>query len=78
MATGARMRDIFVQFNTESAVVCTVGGLIGIALICRRLRLAPVRRQRRVFRRTVLDGVRLRLYDGIGVRLLARAPGCAP
>jgi macrolide transport system ATP-binding/permease protein len=32
MATGARMRDIFVQFNTESAVVCTVGGLIGIAL----------------------------------------------
>src|SRR5690606_16795199 len=32
MATGARQRDILVQFNTEAAVVCIVGGLIGIAL----------------------------------------------
>jgi macrolide transport system ATP-binding/permease protein len=32
MATGARQRDIMVQFNTEAAVVCTIGGLIGIAL----------------------------------------------
>lgn len=32
MATGARMRDIMVQFNTEAAVVCTIGGVIGIAL----------------------------------------------
>jgi len=32
MATGARMRDILLQFNTEAAVVCTVGGLIGLTL----------------------------------------------
>lgn len=32
MATGARIRDIMLQFNTEAAVVCTVGGLIGVAL----------------------------------------------
>ncbi|MBM3618298.1 MAG: MacB family efflux pump subunit [Alphaproteobacteria bacterium] len=30
MATGARRRDIMVQFNTEAAVVCTIGGIIGI------------------------------------------------
>ena len=32
MATGARMRDILLQFNTEAAVVCTVGGLFGLTL----------------------------------------------
>lgn len=32
MATGARMRDILLQFNTEAAVVCAVGGAIGIGL----------------------------------------------
>lgn len=32
MATGARRRDIMVQFITEAAVVCTIGGLIGVAL----------------------------------------------
>jgi macrolide transport system ATP-binding/permease protein len=32
MATGARMRDILLQFNTEAAVVCTFGGLIGVGL----------------------------------------------
>lgn len=32
MATGARMRDILLQFNTESAVVCTVGGVVGLVL----------------------------------------------
>lgn len=32
VATGARTRDILLQFNTESAVICTVGGLLGIAL----------------------------------------------
>jgi len=32
MATGARMRDILLQFNTEAAVVCTVGGLLGVGL----------------------------------------------
>ncbi len=32
MATGARQRNILVQFNTEAAVVCLVGGLIGIAI----------------------------------------------
>lgn len=32
MATGARMRDIMVQFNTEAAVVCTVGGVLGLFL----------------------------------------------
>lgn len=32
MATGARVRDIMLQFNTEAAVVCTVGGLLGVAI----------------------------------------------
>lgn len=32
MATGARMRDIMVQFATEAAVVCTIGGLLGVAI----------------------------------------------
>ena len=32
MATGARRRDIMMQFNIEAAVVCTIGGLIGVAL----------------------------------------------
>lgn len=32
MATGARMRDILIQFNTESAVVCTIGGILGLAI----------------------------------------------
>ncbi len=32
MATGARMRDIMIQFNTEAAVVCTIGGLLGVML----------------------------------------------
>ncbi|MCB9979103.1 MAG: MacB family efflux pump subunit [Rhodospirillales bacterium] len=30
MATGARRRDILMQFNTESAVVCTIGGILGV------------------------------------------------
>ena len=32
MATGARMRDILLQFNTEALVICGVGGLIGVVL----------------------------------------------
>ena len=32
MATGARMRDIMVQFNTEAAVVCLIGGVLGVLL----------------------------------------------
>ena len=32
MATGARRRDILLQFNTEAAVVCTLGGVIGVIL----------------------------------------------
>jgi len=32
MATGARMRDIMLQFNIEAAVVCIIGGFLGIAL----------------------------------------------
>lgn len=32
MATGARRRDILIQFNTEAAVVCTIGGIIGVLL----------------------------------------------
>lgn len=30
MATGARRRDIMLQFNTEAAVVCTIGGVLGV------------------------------------------------
>jgi len=30
MATGARMRDILLQFNIEAAVVCAAGGMLGI------------------------------------------------
>lgn len=32
MATGARMNNILVQFNTEALVVCGVGGLIGVLI----------------------------------------------
>ena len=32
MATGARMNNILLQFNTEALVVCGVGGLIGVLL----------------------------------------------
>lgn len=32
MATGARRRDILLQFNTEAAVVCTLGGGLGVIL----------------------------------------------
>lgn len=32
MATGARRRDILLQFNTEAVVVCTLGGVIGVLL----------------------------------------------
>ncbi len=32
MATGARARDILLQFNAEALVVCAIGGLIGVAL----------------------------------------------
>lgn len=32
MATGARMRDIMLQFNIEAAVVCATGGVLGIAV----------------------------------------------
>jgi macrolide transport system ATP-binding/permease protein len=32
MATGARMRDILLQFNIEAAVVCAAGGVLGIAV----------------------------------------------
>ncbi|MBK8134182.1 MAG: MacB family efflux pump subunit [Gammaproteobacteria bacterium] len=31
-AAGARMRDILLQFNTEAMVICTLGGLTGLAL----------------------------------------------
>jgi macrolide transport system ATP-binding/permease protein len=30
MATGARQRDIMLQFNTEAAVVCIIGGILGV------------------------------------------------
>lgn len=32
MATGARARDILTQFTTEAAVVCVIGGFIGVAM----------------------------------------------
>jgi macrolide transport system ATP-binding/permease protein len=32
MATGARARDILLQFNAEALVVCAIGGLFGVAL----------------------------------------------
>jgi macrolide transport system ATP-binding/permease protein len=30
MATGARMKDIMLQFNTEAAIVCIIGGVLGV------------------------------------------------
>jgi macrolide transport system ATP-binding/permease protein len=32
LATGARMRDILLQFNIEAVVVCAVGGLLGVGI----------------------------------------------
>lgn len=32
MAVGARRRDILLQFNTEAAVVCTLGGILGVLM----------------------------------------------
>ncbi len=32
MATGARKLNILLQFNTEALVVCSIGGLLGVAL----------------------------------------------
>jgi macrolide transport system ATP-binding/permease protein len=32
MATGARMRDILLQFNIEAVVVCALGGFLGVLL----------------------------------------------
>ncbi|HEY8963986.1 MAG TPA: FtsX-like permease family protein, partial [Alphaproteobacteria bacterium] len=32
MATGARMRDVMIQFNTEAIVVCIIGGLLGVTI----------------------------------------------
>jgi macrolide transport system ATP-binding/permease protein len=32
IATGARRRDILLQFNTEAAVVCILGGVMGVLL----------------------------------------------
>src|SRR5262249_20330807 len=32
MATGARMRDILLQFNTQALVVCAIGGSPGVVL----------------------------------------------
>ena len=32
MATGARMSNIMLQFNTEALVVCSVGGAVGVGL----------------------------------------------
>jgi macrolide transport system ATP-binding/permease protein len=32
MATGARMGNILLQFNTEALVICGIGGLVGVAL----------------------------------------------
>jgi macrolide transport system ATP-binding/permease protein len=32
MATGARPRDILLQFNAEALAVCAVGGLVGVAV----------------------------------------------
>lgn len=31
MATGARRKDILLQFNIESVVVCAIGGILGVA-----------------------------------------------
>ncbi len=48
MATGARMRDILLQFNTEAVVVCGLGGLLGVgigllaAIVCRLLGMPVV------------------------------------
>lgn len=45
MATGARTRDIMLQFNTEAAVVCTLGGVLGVLIgfaVAFTLKLADV------------------------------------
>lgn len=45
MATGARTRDIMLQFNTEAAVVCTLGGIMGVGIgfaVALGLKLAAV------------------------------------
>jgi macrolide transport system ATP-binding/permease protein len=31
MATGARRMNIMLQFNTEALVVCSIGGVLGVA-----------------------------------------------
>jgi macrolide transport system ATP-binding/permease protein len=31
MATGARRMNILLQFNTEALVVCSIGGVLGVA-----------------------------------------------
>jgi macrolide transport system ATP-binding/permease protein len=48
MATGARMSNIMLQFNTEALVICGIGGLFGVAagiataLICQAFGIAIV------------------------------------
>jgi macrolide transport system ATP-binding/permease protein len=48
MATGARMGNILLQFNTEALVVCGIGGLVGVAagvvtaLVCQAFGIAVV------------------------------------
>ncbi len=48
MATGARMSNILLQFNTEALVICGIGGLVGVAagiataMICKAFDVAVV------------------------------------
>ena len=77
MATGARMRDIMLQFNIEAAVVCAVGGVLGILVGVAAGTGAPCQRHERDFLRdTGGPCLCLRGGDRFGLRLSAGAQSC--
>jgi hypothetical protein len=78
MATGARRMNIMLQFNTEALVVCSIGGVLGVAGgACHGLDRQHARPARRVLGRAGRRGFRQRVPDRPAVRLPARAQGVA-
>ena len=76
MATGARMRDIMLQFNIEAAVVCAAGGILGVARRHdRRPGAALQRHDRDLLGDAGSARVRLRFRHRPGLRLSAGAQG---